>query len=82
MPIFEFRCLGCGNLFEKIFLNPSERADLQCPDCGGTSLERVVSKSNHVMGVGRRGKQPKVTSKSCGSGNSCVTLGLPGPTKP
>ncbi|MBW2065334.1 MAG: zinc ribbon domain-containing protein [Deltaproteobacteria bacterium] len=82
MPIFEFRCLECGNLFERIFLTATERVDLECPQCKGDSLERVISKSHHVMGVGREGKQPKITSKSCSSGNSCITLDLPGPTKP
>jgi putative FmdB family regulatory protein len=78
MPIFEFRCLQCGNLFEKLFLNPEEEVDLACPGCQSKSFERVISKTNYVMGVGKEGKKPKITSKSCSPGNTCTTLEIPG----
>ena len=51
MPIFEFRCLECSNLFEKIFLSSDEKADIQCPECHSVSFERVVSKTSYVMGM-------------------------------
>ena len=82
MPIFEFRCLECSNFFEKIFLGSDERADIECPECSSVSFERVVSKASHVMGMGSGGSKPKITSKSCSSGNSCMSFDIPGPTKP
>ena len=82
MPIFEFRCLECSNLFEKIFLSSDEKADIQCPECHSVSFERVVSKTSYVMGMGTGGNKPKITSKSCSSGNSCMSIDIPGPTKP
>ena len=82
MPIFEFRCLECSNFFEKIFLSSDERADIECPECRSMSFERVVSKTSHVMGMGAGGSKPKITSKSCSSGNSCMSFDIPGPTKP
>ena len=81
MPIFEFRCVACTHLFEKIFVHSNDQADLACPECGATTVERVVSQTNYVMGAGPGGKQPKLTTQSCGSGNSCMTLDLPGPSK-
>ena len=82
MPIFEFRCLECGDIFEKLFLNSNEKADIECPECGGVSFERVVSKTNYAIGVGGPGgKQPTVTTKSCGPSNRCTTLDLPGHVK-
>ena len=39
MPIFEFRCLECGDLFEKLFLNNDERVDIGCPECGSGNVE-------------------------------------------
>lgn len=80
MPIFEFRCSDCGDVFEKIFLNPDETVELECPQCKSHSLERVVSRANHVMARGA-GEKPKLTTRSCGSGGSCMTLDVPGPTK-
>lgn len=81
MPIFEFRCLECGSLFEKIFLNSDEMADIACPECNSRTFERVVSRTNHVMGSGPGGKKTTLTTKSCGAGNSCMTLDIPGPSK-
>ena len=81
MPIFEFRCLECGNIFEKLFVSSHDKVDLECPECQAGTFERVVSKTSHVMGVGPGGKEPKITEKSCAPGNKCMTLDLPGPTK-
>ena len=81
MPIFEFRCLECGNLFEKLFLNSDEKMDTACPECQSLSFERVVSRTNYIIGAGPGGKQPKITTKSCNPSSQCTTLELPGPTK-
>jgi len=81
MPIFEFRCLECSNLFEKLFINSDKEMEIACPECQSQSFERVISKTSYVIGVGPEGKQPKITTKSCGPSNQCTTLDLPGPTK-
>lgn len=78
MPIYEFRCLKCGNLFEKLFINHDQKAEITCPECQSDSFERVISSTNYVMGSGKAGKTPVVTKKSCSSGNDCVTLEIPG----
>jgi len=80
MPIFEFRCMKCGNVFEKIFLKSDESVEMECPECKGQTLERVVSRTNHVMARGA-GEKPSLTTRSCASGSSCMTLDIPGPTK-
>ena len=82
MPIYEFRCLECTNLFEMILLGSDEEAAIECPECRSMSFERVVSRTSHVMGMGPGGNEPKITSKSCSSGNSCMSFDIPGPTKP
>ncbi|MDN5347194.1 MAG: hypothetical protein PWP65_758 [Clostridia bacterium] len=79
MPIFEFRCSECGNLFEKLFLSPNEKAELECPKCHSRTLERVVSRTNYIIGAGKGGNKPSLTTKSCSPGSSCMTLDLPGP---
>ena len=81
MPIFEFRCMDCGEVFEKLFINSDEKVEMVCPQCKSQSLERVVSRTNYAIGVGPGGNQPKITTKSCGDSNQCMTLDLPGPAK-
>jgi putative FmdB family regulatory protein len=81
MPIYEFRCVSCGELFEKIFKTSDESVELACPECGADVVERVVSVTNHAVGSGSEGKQTRLDSKSCGPGSSCHTLELPGPSR-
>jgi len=78
MPIYEFRCLKCGDLFEKLFKTTGEEAAIECPKCKSDSFERVISRTNYAMGSGK-GQRPKVTTKSCGSGSECATFEIPGP---
>ena len=81
MPIFEFSCAQCGHLFETILSNSDDTVELTCPKCGSETLDRVVSRTNYVMGAGKGGKEPKITAKSCGEGNQCLTVDIPGPTR-
>ena len=81
MPIYEFRCAGCGEIFEKLFMGSDEKADLSCPKCSAHTLEKVASATNYALGVGPGGNQPTISTKSCGSENQCMTLDLPGPAK-
>ena len=80
MPIFEFRCLECGAVFEKIAVKSDDTIEMHCPECNCESFERVLSKTSHVMAK-CAGEKPQLTTKSCGSGYSCSTLDVPGPTK-
>jgi len=40
MPIFEYKCRGCGNEFEALVRKSDTPA---CPSCNGTELERLLS---------------------------------------
>ena len=40
MPLFEYRCLACQSQFE-LLVRPG--AALVCPDCGASSLEKMLS---------------------------------------
>lgn len=81
MPIYEFRCLKCGAFVEKLLTRSDEEFDLVCSECHSDAFERVVSRTNYVMGAGPGGNQPKITTKSCGGSNQCMTLDLPGPSR-
>ena len=42
MPIFEYLCLACGNLFEKLQKSAGEEAPA-CPACGSAQVKRELS---------------------------------------
>jgi putative FmdB family regulatory protein len=40
MPIYEYKCKGCGNQFEALV----RKADVpECPSCKSTDLDRLLS---------------------------------------
>jgi putative FmdB family regulatory protein len=41
MPLYEYKCQGCGHQFEALILPQSPAAS--CPACSSDSLERLVS---------------------------------------
>lgn len=44
MPIYEYRCLACRKISEFLVLSLSSPFTPGCPRCGGTEMERVLSR--------------------------------------
>jgi len=43
MPIFEYKCQGCGTKFEKLVRRSEDAAELGCPSCGQKHLTQELS---------------------------------------
>jgi putative FmdB family regulatory protein len=41
MPLYEFKCLDCGNLFELLIMKSAQK--VACPACESATVERVLS---------------------------------------
>jgi putative FmdB family regulatory protein len=75
MPIYEFRCLECSNVFELLELTKgSNKKGMKCPKCNSPEVERLLSRVSVVKSSG--GKATK-TVKDC-SGSTCTTIEVPG----
>lgn len=77
MPIYEFKCLKCGELSEMLFKSSDEQIEIKCSSCGSVNLERVISTTNFSISGGPRAAKAKSQSRTCGSG-SCTTYEIPG----
>jgi putative FmdB family regulatory protein len=42
MPLYEYRCAGCGHQFELLVMKASPPA-IACPSCASDSVERLLS---------------------------------------
>lgn len=83
MPIYEFRCTKCGNIQEFLLTGSSQEIELQCKECQGEEMERVMSTVSYSMpgSPSSRDSMPSATTRNCGPCNSCSTLTLPGHTR-
>lgn len=58
MPIFEYRCSGCGLITERIVFSNSNNEeeftiDEVCKKCGSNTFEKIMSSSSfHLKGRG------------------------------
>jgi putative FmdB family regulatory protein len=77
MPIYEFKCLKCGNVVEMLFKSSTEEIEMKCASCGSLSLERVISATNFSVSGSSGGSKATSQSRTCGSG-SCTTYDIPG----
>jgi putative FmdB family regulatory protein len=46
MPIFDFKCNGCGKVFEKLVRKEEDKV---CPDCASKDLEKQVSSAGFAL---------------------------------
>ena len=44
VPVFEFRCRGCGKRFSSLIGMTAEADDTRCPSCGSLEADKLVSR--------------------------------------
>jgi len=60
MPIYEYRCLECGEKFEKLLLSISSIPQVECPRCGGRKVEKLFS----LFGTKSQSSEPSCSPAS------------------
>ena len=66
MPIYEYRCQGCGATFER-FIRRAEDRQVSCPQCNGAAVDRIPS--TFAVGSAERGDTP--AASCCGLTAPC-----------
>jgi putative FmdB family regulatory protein len=76
MPIYEYECKKCGNVFEEIVSKVSN-ATLPCPKCESRDTEKLMSRVGGIA-MGKMTSNPACSSgstcpgaSSCGAGGGC-----------
>jgi putative FmdB family regulatory protein len=76
MPIYEYKCQGCGNKFEKLVRRADEAGDLACPSCGGGQLNQEFSTFAPHAGHASHSHSPQAAPPCAGGG--CCNPGMCG----
>ncbi|MBW1683183.1 MAG: zinc ribbon domain-containing protein [Deltaproteobacteria bacterium] len=50
MPIYEYECKACGDVFEHLLLHGETGEDVECPSCRGKDTRRRLSTFCSVSG--------------------------------
>lgn len=79
MPIYEFECKKCGNVFEEIVHRVSNET-LPCPACKSKNTEKLMSRPGCV-GSGKLSSDPACSTgaacpgaHACGAGSCCAGM--------
>ena len=68
MPIYEFVCRPCDEVFEVLFRSFAEKKKVTCPSCGGDDVAKKIS----VFGTRTAAEAGSFSSSAGGSGcGSC-----------
>ena len=77
MPIYQYRCLECGEVSDFLLLNVSAVGDLTCSGCGSHNLEKLISApsllKNSTATSGRTccGREERCEIPACSTGKQC-----------
>ena len=52
MPIYEYKCKDCGEVFEYLCLNSEDAENATCSSCGSAKTEKLMSMFSSAAGSG------------------------------
>ena len=73
MPLYEFRCADCGQIFDR--LQPFDAESPACGACGSAEVNRLISLIGGLVGSGSSGPPRSFGGGGgggCGCGGACA----------
>ncbi|MCX5845700.1 MAG: zinc ribbon domain-containing protein [Deltaproteobacteria bacterium] len=67
MPIYEFKCKKCSNVFEILFRSSNESLAVSCPACKSKKTEKLMSIFGGKVGSTSSASCSSCAATSCGS---------------
>jgi putative FmdB family regulatory protein len=61
MPIYEYRCLECGEEFDQLVRSTDSQLEIECPKCGGRKVKKLLS----AFGVQISGPTSELVCPTC-----------------
>ncbi len=67
MPLYEFRCRECKNLFETLVTSSNEVDDVTCTKCASKNIKKTISATNFRISSSSSGVPAGALSGCCSS---------------
>ncbi len=67
MPIYEFICEECGEMFEELVRSASDTQGVICPACQGEQVKKRISIIGSMFSAGKTGASWSAPSCNTGS---------------
>ena len=62
MPVYEYDCLACGDVFDKLVFNSVRDPVTHCPRCGS---EKVHKRLSLIAGTSGGSRETNASSAAC-----------------
>jgi putative FmdB family regulatory protein len=72
MPIYEYKCEGCGKEYEQMRRMADADNSLECPDCRSSSVTRQLSSFAAHSGSSSKAVQPGNCGMGACGGGQCA----------
>ncbi len=72
MPIYEYKCASCDDVFEALVRSMSDTSPQKCPKCGGRKTKKLMSM---FAAQGTRAKSTSGSGNGHGSSCGCGSCG-------
>ncbi len=74
MPIYSYRCRGCGEVFDLLEGVSAEKTRRICPRCSSRSLEKIHAAFN--VGPAAKNRHPETSCPTCPAGPAGCSGGV------
>jgi len=65
MPVYEYKCTGCGKVYDVLHMGHEIKEDIVCPSCHATDHKKLMSAPSLSM------KESGSNEPACNPGGCC-----------
>ncbi|MBU0729926.1 MAG: zinc ribbon domain-containing protein [Proteobacteria bacterium] len=65
MPIYEYKCQDCNNMFEALIISANDLDQIECPKCESRKVKKTISASSFRLASSSSNSIPAGALSGC-----------------